>query len=417
MDLVLPNYNRAIFSIVPTILSCNLKVDLEEPYSRYTLKDGSLLKHFEESDINIVVIIDSLCEGGLHGFIRDKWLENGQLELSSVVPSTTGNAVGSIYIGLPPEISGLIAMRFYVPEIGNFVNVLYGKASEDALFPLYTAGVKLSHLLWEKPILDAYADKDLSFVDLLPNFIRGGLENFYNDNMVTLHFETDNDSVYELRDVVKRFIEKNLRGIIFLYYHHLDSISHKYGYKSSEWHSELENVNRLIKKMTIFMSELSERHGKKINVYVVSDHGHVHIDKIIKIDNSEWEKHLNELGIKAFQQSDRFGFFYTDKGSVEEAINNLKGRLGDNAYIFSIEEAIDLGFWPEVKRYNLEKFLQRAGQIVSITKGNTSIRIVGEEDESNIFYDLGHEYRELRGRHGGMTEEEMITPFVPFHFG
>ncbi|MGQ4891254.1 MAG: alkaline phosphatase family protein [Candidatus Njordarchaeia archaeon] len=416
MDITLPDYNKVIFKVVPTIFSECLKIDIDEPYSRYVFREKKLLDCFNEADINLVLIIDSICKKALYGFLFEKWVETGKITLSSVVPSTSGNAVGSIYIGLPPEISGLIAMRFYLPEIGNFINALYGKAIDDALVPLSAAGVKLSNLLWEKPILDVYAKDDIVFVDLLPNFIRGGLENFYNGNLVTLHFETDNDSVYEVRGIVERFMEKNLRGIIFLYYHHLDSISHKYGYKSEEWKSELGNLNTLVEKIVTFLSSLVKKYGKNVNIFVVSDHGHIQIDETIRIRNDEWENFARKNGIKSFLQSDRFGFFYVERSdNSSELVEKLKSFFGNNAIILGINEAIDLGFWPDVKQYNTDKFLQRAGQIVLVTKGNKSIKVEKEDAKDNIFYNLGNEFRELMGRHGGMTEEEMIVPFIPIN--
>ncbi len=415
MQLRLPDYEIAIFKVIPTILANSLNLELRDPYDRYVFKDGKYISFFQNCDVNVVLIVDSICLNELDGYLYDRWIESGKLILSSVAPSTTANAVGSIYIGLPPELSGLIASKFYVPEIGNFVDALYGKAlGSPSKVSLDLAGVKLESLLWEEPVLSTVNQKNLYFVDILPNFIRGGLENFYNSNIISFHYDTGLDSVFETRSVVERFLKRGFKGIVFVYFHNLDAISHKYGYISSQWKKELEVVNTLVRLIVKELRELSKRHNSKINIFVLSDHGHVEPKKDFRVDENVWTKLKEDTGITEYLASDRFGFIYLKNGDKQWVKDKLKEFFGDHADVMTIDEAIKLKLWPELKSDNIERFLSRAGQIVLIPKKESNI-VFEKESKKRIVDDLMGlgEYRDLIGRHGSLTEEEMIVPFIP----
>jgi len=418
-DLVRPDYEKAIFSVVPTTIQESLKIDLKEPYNRWVFKETKLKRLFDEADINIILIIDSLCLGVLNGFLKSKWEETGKLTLSSIVPTATANAVGAIYIGLPPEESGLIAMRFYVDEIGNYIDALLGKVSgvgtKDALA---NVGIKLNHFLWNRSILEKMSSRDdIIYVDLLPSNIRGGLQRFYETGVLTLHYSTELDGFFEIRNVTRKMLQRNFRGIVFMYTGALDAISHKYDYRSNEWMEQLETLNIAIEKLYRNIALISKETGREINLIIVSDHGHITLDKDIEISEDDWKRVASELGIEAYMPSGRFGFIYLEKNVDPENIDleKLNQLFRNEAYLMRIEEGIKNGFWPALNDEVREKFYERAGDFIVIPKRGIDFYLKKEKEEP-IIDDVGNEYRRNRASHGGLTQEEMITPFIISHF-
>jgi len=415
-NYVLPNYDVGIFRVVPTIIQESLKEDINAPYEEWVFADKNIRKRFSEADLSIVLIIDSLCLERLNGLVRDLWEENGKIILSSVIPSTTANAVGSIYIGMPPEQSGLIAMRFYVKEIGNFVDALLGKVSgvgsKDALA---SVGVKLSSFLWDKPILSTLGSENLLFVDLLPNNIQGGLERFYEENLISLHYSNGLDSVFEIRDIAREMMKKKFRGIIFVYFSDLDTASHKYSYKSWEWKEQLSYINLVIKKLIEILRQLKKETGKNLQLIIMSDHGHEAIEMKINISEEIWTDFFKKQGIEAYMSSGRFAFMYLkQRHKIEDIdIEKIEAFFDHKVDAITIDHAIKTGFWPSLKEDHYDRFLVRAGDIIIIPHDYTDIYLDKRRDEKIIqLEDVGNEYKKLRANHGGLTEREMLTPFI-----
>ena len=80
-----------------------------------------------------------------------------------------------------------------------------------------------------------------------------------------------------------------------------------------------------------------------------------------------------------------------------------------------IEEGIKNGFWPALNDEVREKFYERAGDFIVIPKRGIDFYLKKEKEEP-IIDDVGNEYRRNRASHGGLTQEEMITPFIISHF-
>jgi len=75
---VLPDYDRGLFRVVPTILSESLGVDVSELYGKWVFRERNIKKLFQDDvDVSVVLIIDSLCLAVLEGTLRRLWEETG----------------------------------------------------------------------------------------------------------------------------------------------------------------------------------------------------------------------------------------------------------------------------------------------------------------------------------------------------
>ncbi len=424
LNIFKPDYSRAIFNVIPTILWENFCQELEEPYNNFIFSLKEYLTHFKPSDLTILFIVDSLGVSAPYDFLNNQWISSGKLELSSVVPSTTANAVGSIYLGLPPELSGLVSMRFYASSIDRFVNSLYTLTIEDDPKKLKEYGVSPEDLLWNKSVLSQLDFDEIKVVELLPNFIRGGLKLFYDKYLASIKYETTIDAFFVVEHLIKHFAGKGEKALIIVYLHHLDSLAHKYGYKSREWNAQLDMLNKFFEGFVLKAEKIVENRGLEITGYVVSDHGQINPKIVKEFDRDEVGAVLNALGVEQFLNSDRFASFYLKKeylDKIHTVKENLQDIFIDIGVIVTIGEAIKLGLWPALEKGNIERFIERIGHLVLIPRNNAAFELKGNNDsnEGEIYKSYKRELLlELGldrpiGRHGGLTKEEMRTPFIP----
>jgi len=395
---------------LPTIISESLKIDIEEPYSEWILDKRTYRKKFEETDYVVLFIIDALAITQLQGMLEELWKKSGKMKLCSVVPTTTSNAIASLYIGLPPEMHGIIATKFYLPQIGNFIDILSGKVPgtgfRDALAQI---GVRLSSFLWHLPVYHAIPQEKLVVVDLYPKELEGGLRHVYEENTVGVPCATIADLVYSIPEIIRQLHKRNLPGLLIAYSADIDSVGHIFGASDAlkltiNFHNEA--IDALIKLLEKTAKEL----GVKIKIIITSDHGQTELKKIIKIS----EEKMNELQEKGIhiQQSGRFAFVYTSNNEIDNVKAMLEDILGtEDTDILTLEEAVKLGFWPALSDEIYEKFAKRAGQLIILPRNHVDISKEKKKKES-ILEDIGYYSREFRSSHGGISKEELETPLI-----
>ena len=412
LEISKPNYDAAIFEVLPTLFLESFKIELPEPYSEQKIKDKKILKLFtEETDISIIVIIDAMGTNQISGFLYNRWITLGKPTLSSVVPTATGNAIPSIYIGLPPELHGLVGQKFYLPEIGNYINTLNGTViAEGVKASLHEAGVNIRSFLWHQPIIFLPELDNFVFGDVLSTSLYGGLRDFYGERLQFLGYKTGYDAINILVEATKQLAMKNKKGILFAYFHQLDSIGHLYGYNSTLFEQEAKLLNDYFRLLVERIEKLTTDIKKKINIIALSDHGQVILNDVIELSQDKIEL-LSSLGLKNVLSSGRFKYVYAEKDAAIEALIDL---LEDYAIVMPINDAIKSGFWPLLDEYE-EQFLNRAGSYVILPRKDIDLK-AERTKKDDFFEDIGWEKRKLRGSHGGLTRDELEVPFIIFRF-
>lgn len=406
-----PDYSIGLFRLLPSIIENSLKMNLDTPYSDWVLRDRKYAKKLDESDYAVILLIDALAVYQLHGKIRELWQESGSLKLNSVIPTSTGNAIASFYIGLPPEFHGVIATKFYLPEIGNFIDALTGKVPgvgfRDALSAV---GIRLSSFLWNPPVYHNIPQDKMVLVDLYPKHLEGGLRHFYEENTLGVPYATLSDMIYSIPEIIKQLHARNRKGIIVSYSADIDSVGHMYG-NTRPLELIIRIHNLIVEELIELLRSTAKELGVKIKLVITSDHGQIDIKKNIKIP----EEKLNELQDKGIiiQQSGRFAFVYVDKEEkIDDARESLVNILGEDADVLTLNEAIRARLWPALTDEKHEAFTARAGQLVILPKKHIDISKERKREKEELLQDVGYYAREFRGSHGGATREEIETPLI-----
>lgn len=402
MNYTRPNYDRAVFRLLPTILQRNFLIDLDEPHNNFIFRDKELGSRFDESDITIIMIYDALSIDHLEGKMLDFWKHNGGIYLSSIVPTLTGPAILSINAGLPPELTGFMNTKVYVPEIGNFIDVLRGHVVGSSI-TLEDAGVKLRALLWEKPVVD-YIPDDYIIFDLLPWKIAGskGLRAFYGYRSYNIGFENEVDALHIIKCLLKKLEKKKNKSLIIAYFSGIDTIAHNHGINTDAWLDILNTYYWLTENVIDAINQIKRR----ISIYFVSDHGLESINSYVEVSKDRLEGFLDENEIKLFSKSGRFAMIYgkdIDVQSVENFFNNTVNIIETTKLIRD--------FWPLAEE---EKFMERAGDYtVLFDRGVDIVKIDVESlSEKPLITDFLVEMRKLKANHGAPTENELKAFFA-----
>ena len=403
-----PNYDRAIFSLLPTVFSRNFKIDIEEPYSNFEFRDRSILRFFEESELTILVIYDALGVDQLDGKMLELWKDCGGIVLSSVFPTLTAPAILSVYAGLPPELHGVISQRQYFGEIGNFVDTLRGRA-DSASCTLSEAGVDMEKLLWNKPILSV-ASEDIIISELIPLRIarNGGLRDFYAKYTHAVSYTFDIDMLYKLEYLLKRIAEKGDRALILVYLSYPDDLGHEHGIEFMGW-SEL--LDRIYFATTKIMKIVDENRKTRISVYFISDHGLMPIRHTVNISQEKIQELKERFEIQKFAKSGRFAFIYTSRDINPEEIEQL---FGHQVMVVETSDVLE-HFWPLSNEFE-GGMLSRAGKYIVLYKDFVESMVVKEEEdkECNPISELNKYLAIFKASHGGASMPEYSSIFIHY---
>lgn len=407
-DLYLPDYDRGIFRLFPTILAHSLKKELPSEYEKWTMK--TMISR--ETDVACILILDALGAKQYKGkFLENLWQKGGKKKLSSIFPTTTSNGVGSIFLGCPPEEHGLLSVRFFVREIGNFINTLkvcvLGR-EEDSLAK---EGVDPTAFLWKEPLTDEVAD-EVKIIKFFEKQYEGGLSRFFGRKGEKLLVGNEIDMFSTAVEAVREVASKNLESVLFLYIPLLDMLEHSYGTSTPEWQRGITFLNKEVKRFTKELERASKEYNKKIGLFITADHGIEEIDNLVELEREELKAVRHNQYIRGIMQSGRTAFSYLTDKSIEKAKEKIESAFNGNYSPYRIENITEL--WPYLDQSSLNRFKERIGSLALLPARNTEFRT---KREAGLLSDLGWGNIPFKGSHGGATKEEMEVPLINSYFG
>ncbi|MFI6029955.1 alkaline phosphatase family protein [Amycolatopsis magusensis] len=296
-------------------------------------------------------------------------------------PSTTAAGLAAIGTGLASGEHGMVGYTFEVPGAGVLNALrwcshddggdLRGALPPEEVQPLPTtfaraaaAGVRTSVVSEAK-----FADSALTHAVQRGARYRG---------------------VHALGDLAARTLDAlgEPRSFCYSYHSELDFLGHVYGPGSSAWRMQLRQVDRLVESIV-------EGLPPGALLAVVADHGMVLVDEKIDIDETP------ELlaGVRAIGGETRARHVYAEEGAEAEVLAAWREILGDRAWVYSREEAIERElFGASVS----DRVRPRIGNVVAAAKNSFGmVRELAEAVESSLL-----------GQHGSLTTAEQLVPLA-----
>ena len=333
------------------------------------------------ADRYVVVLVDGLGWNLLRRSVREapyfSSLLGGARPITAGVPSTTVTSLASLGTGLVPGQHGMVGYTSRVPSTGEILNALTWES--DLVAQAYqakptfferagSAGVAVSSVALER-----FRGTGLTEAALRgPEFVA------YLD-------EAEDDRRIELTVTAAT---RGRRSVVYAYQRELDHAGHLNGCASVSWLDELVRVDARCER-------LREALPDDVALIITGDHGMVDVPNDHQIVA---EDHADLMaGVSALAGEGRFRQLYVDQDRPADVAARWRRRLADRAWVRTLGEAVDEGWFGSVDTLLRERY----GQVLVALRDNWAVMTRQFPRELNLV-----------GMHGSLTPDEMLVPLL-----
>ncbi len=293
-------------------------------------------------------------------------LEGGPV--STVAPSTTSTALTSIVSGMPPGEHGVIGYRMSIE--GHVLNVLrWSTADGDARRSLPPGEFQLYEPFGGQrpPVVTKAEFSQTGFTDAH----LGGARFVGYRTMGTLVTEVDR-------------LVRSGEPFVYAYYEGIDKVAHEYGL-GGHYDSELRWVDHLV-------GDLLEVLPAGTVLAITADHGQIEVgERLVELDPGI-RPHLSMQSGEG-----RFRWLHARPGHARQLLEAAEAHT-DTGWVVTRDQMVDEGwFGPRVH----DKVRARLGDVGLVAR--EPVAYVDPADTGPYH---------LIGRHGSLTADEMLVPFL-----
>ena len=399
--LVAPRYDGwGIANVAPSILRAFGVAD-EHPGLDAAALPPALLDGVRRI---VVLIVDAFGWQQLHDELaRQPDLFLGELirregvafaPLTSVFPSTTVNALTTANTGAQPIEHGVLGYTLWLRE--------YGAVSEMITFGPYAAngwsymqaGVEPTDF---QPLPSIFARaRAAGVVPYLVSpamFERSPLSLMHSGGATYVPYLGLSDGLAQIRRLVETPGDAPL--LIGAYYGQLDTIAHVYGTGTPEHAAEVAQIDGALRR------EIFDRIDRDDTLFILyADHGQINCDAAHTVDLVADMALRGDLVVPPTGEG-RARYLHVRDGRRAAVRARVAARYGAFSTLLDAEEAIGRGlFGPAAPA---ERSRARIGDLVLLPH------------ENYYFHDYPTPRRkalDMVGRHGGLTPEELLVPFL-----
>lgn len=318
-------------------------------------------------------------------------------KITSNFPSTTTNHVVAFSSGLTPGQTGLIEWQ------------QYSKKLDQVIFPLPSIGLtptgheklgdkmKWNELFPESQIMKDLKGNGVEIFNFKPQQTVSGL--FSDSLRVSAH-----ECGYQTLPLGLEALSSKVNetpGLYSFYYDKFDSALHEWGTSNNPPFHNLRYFFKQFEKL--FLSKLN----KKTSVIFVADHGQVSINPRTTVYlNDVYPEILSKLKFTASGMpiapcgSARDVFLHVNPEFEAEVHEALSNKLSGVAEVVFVRDFIEQGYFGDAS----QTFLDNVGNILILPNKNDSVWFNHHPSFINKFF----------GHHGGLTPDEMETPFIHY---
>ena len=293
-------------------------------------------------------------------------LEGGAI--TTVAPSTTSTALTSIVTGMPPGEHGVIGYRMSVE--GHVLNVLRWSTEDGDARRLLPPGDFQLHEPFggQRPPVVTRAE-----------FAHTGFTDAHLGGARFVGYRTMGTLVAEITRLVR-----GGEPFVYGYYEGIDKVAHEYGL-DEHFDSELRWVDHLVAEL------LAELPAGTV-LAVTADHGQVEVgERLVELDPGIRDHLSMQSG------EGRFRWLHARPGRSRQLLEAAEAHT-DTGWVVSRDQMCDEGwFGPRI----LDSVRNRLGDVALVAR--EPVAYVDPADTGPYH---------LIGRHGSLTADEMLVPFV-----
>ena len=354
----------------------------------FLLMDGMGFKMLEHAESRFMV-------PSLDGAFRDSF--NGAI--TSVFPSTTATALTTLNTGLTPQEHGILGYTSYFRNFGSIVNMLRFAPISNEEVSLFDGGMEPWMIVPGTTIHERLRKEGISPFMYVSNSIRdNGLSSVVNRGAdVVPHFSAS-DMFVQLRMNLER---KRTGTFHFAYISTPDRIAHMRGPFTEEFAGEVNSILYSLK--TELIEKLDSEVGRKTTIIVSADHGHAQVSRANVVDLAK-NKELSDMLARPPTGDSRAFFMSAREGCTDAIADYFEKYLGNLFSVYRSRDLLHNGILgngtPSAET------VDRIGDLVAVAKDDAAFEnsFLSAIQKSNGAW--------LEGRHGGLSENEMIVPLI-----
>ncbi|OLC58051.1 MAG: hypothetical protein AUH85_01730 [Chloroflexi bacterium 13_1_40CM_4_68_4] len=396
---VFPDYNGgSLVNVASSILDAfGARRDDDPPPVRGL--DADLLR---DAAAVVLILVDGLgelqlrraTERGDAPHLGELRAARSQPSLTSIFPSSTVCALGSLDTARPPGEHGLVGYQHWLDEFDCVAQMLrWGPADRPSSFveppwnaeprgfvPIETIDARLARAGVARFLVQPAVFKNSPLVRMLSP-----------DSTYVPYLATSSAAVATRRLLHARAIARHERSFAFVYWPTLDTIAHFFGPYSEEHDAELRAIDNLL------VGPLREKVGGRVVFLLTADHGHVALD----VDHAvRFEDHPELLAMLRYPPAGehRVALMSPREGALD-AVRAYCTQEFVDAVVADADEALALGLYGEQIS---DAARRRIGDVLLIATG-----------ASQYWYTfIQSELAAHRGSHGALSPEEMRVPLL-----
>jgi predicted AlkP superfamily pyrophosphatase or phosphodiesterase len=182
-------------------------------------------------------------------------------------------------------------------------------------------------------------------------------------------------------------------AFITAYWSGLDTLAHAYGPDTDLWEAEFRNVSHLLARE--FLAQLPAQDREGTLLLVTADHGQIRIPAE-HILNAKEDPELSQHLMVPIMGESRAAFIYPRPGRADAIRSHLEATYPDWFVVLDSVAALEAGL---MGKPITDETYARAGELLVLPRGDRALQRV-QPPVPPI------------GRHGGLTEEEMLVPLL-----
>lgn len=327
------------------------------------------------------------------------WLRLAQqgilLPMTSIYPSTTNTALASLFTGREPIAHGLLGYELWLREYGVLAEMLalrpaYGKGKET----LMDYGLVPEAFLPVPCLGELLGPRGVRTTAIVPApFTRGTLTRMCYRGFNRFFGYTNVEGMWSIARYVLSHDEGE-RDLYVLYWGGIDSTVHSRGVHGGFWEEQFHAVSRACESQ--FLSQLTPRDREGTLLIMIADHGFVDAPEHMAHDTEDDPVLKREL-LLPYAGESRAAYLYCFHGDSEGSLQAIQETLGTGYIVRRSREVIRAGLLGESAPG--PEALPRLGHFHVISRGQH-------------YLDHRKLRLKIRGRHGGLTPEEMLVPWL-----
>ncbi len=301
-------------------------------------------------------------------------LVGGAEPLTCGVPSTTATSLTSLGTGLPPGAHGVVGYTSRIPGTSRLLDALRWDKSVDPR-------------QWQShpTVFGRAAGSGVRATAVLRRaFLGSGLTEAGQRGAEFVTADTPGERIAAV--VASSSAD---RSLTYAYAGDLDSTGHRSGCESDAWCHQLGMTD-------CFLSALRSALPAEVTLVITADHGMVDVPLEDRLEVDDVPHLLT--GVTLMGGEARLRHMYCRAGAAEEVAARWRERCGDLAWVATLDEAIDEGWFGSVD----EAVRPRLGDVVVASRGSSAVvsrsRFPAEAT--------------MIGLHGSLTPEEMLVPLL-----